>query len=89
MTYVVLSSCTKDMACVQVCPVDCFYDAGDQLVVSPDECIDCGACVPECPEEAVVLEDEVPDNEQDAVGKNRDFFLDKSADELAQSRQKA
>ena len=47
MTHVVFSPCigTKDTACVQVCPVDCFFDIGEMLVIHPEECIDCGACV--------------------------------------------
>ena len=87
MTHIVLSTCTKDLTCVQVCPVNCFYDAGDQLVINPDECIDCGQCIPECATEAIVTEEEVPEAEQAAIAKNRDFFTDKSEDDLAQARQ--
>ncbi len=89
MSYVVLSTCTKDMACIQACPVDCFYDAGEQLVINPDECIDCGACIPECPAHAIATEEEVAEDEQASIAKNRDFFVDKSAEDLAQTRQKA
>lgn len=69
MTYVVTKLCLDnvDTACVEVCPVDCFYkptapadDVPNQLYISPDECIDCGACVPECPWEAIFEESEVP-----------------------------
>jgi len=51
MTYVVNESCVKCklMDCVEVCPVDCFYEGENMLVIHPDECIDCGVCVPECP----------------------------------------
>ena len=70
MTYTVMRLCRdcKDTACVAVCPVDCFYvpkepneELVDQLYISPGECIDCGACEPECPWEAIVAEDAVPD----------------------------
>ncbi len=55
MTYVVNDSCIrcKYMDCVEVCPVDCFYEGGNMLVIHPDECIDCGVCEPECPVEAI------------------------------------
>ena len=55
MTYVVTENCIrcKYMDCVEVCPVDCFYEGGNMLVINPDECIDCGVCVPECPAEAI------------------------------------
>ena len=62
MTYVVLENCIKCkyMDCVEVCPVDCFYEGENMLVIHPDECIDCGVCEPECPAEAIV-----PDTEPD------------------------
>ena len=55
MTYVVVESCIKCkyMDCVEVCPVDCFYEGENMLVIHPDECIDCGVCVPECPVDAI------------------------------------
>ena len=55
MTYVVNDSCIKCklMDCVSVCPVDCFYEGENMLVIHPDECIDCGVCEPECPVEAI------------------------------------
>ena len=55
MTYVVSESCVKCklMDCVEVCPVDCFYEGENMLVIHPDECIDCGVCGPECPVEAI------------------------------------
>ena len=73
MTYVVTESCIKCkyMDCVEVCPVDCFYEGENMLVIHPDECIDCGVCEPECPAEAIV-----PDTEPSAekwLGLNRDF----------------
>jgi len=55
MTYVVVESCIKCkyMDCVEVCPVDCFYEGENMLIIHPDECIDCGVCEPECPAEAI------------------------------------
>jgi ferredoxin len=55
MTYVVLDSCIKCKFtdCVEVCPVDCFYEGENMLVIHPDECIDCGVCEPECPVDAI------------------------------------
>lgn len=63
MTYVVAEPCVmcKYTDCVDVCPVDCFYEGANFLVIHPDECIDCGACVPECPTEAIFSEDELPE----------------------------
>ena len=63
MTYVVCEPCIKCKFtdCVDVCPVDCFAEGVNSLVINPDECIDCGACVPECPVEAIFEETEVPE----------------------------
>ena len=65
MTYVVTESCIKCKYtdCVEVCPVDCFYEGPEFLVIHPDECIDCGLCEPECPIEAIFSDDEIPDNQ--------------------------
>ena len=62
MTYIVNESCIKckHTDCVEVCPVDCFYEGENMLVIHPDECIDCGVCEPECPVEAIK-----PDTEPD------------------------
>jgi ferredoxin len=62
MTYVVKDACIrcKYMDCVEVCPVDCFYEGENMLVIHPDECIDCGVCEPECPVDAIR-----PDTESD------------------------
>ena len=62
MTYIVNENCIKCklMDCVEVCPVDCFYEGENMLVIHPDECIDCGVCEPECPVEAIL-----PDTEPD------------------------
>ena len=60
MTYIVTESCIrcKLMDCVEVCPVDCFYEGENMLVIHPDECIDCGVCEPECPVEAILPDTE-------------------------------
>jgi ferredoxin len=60
MTYVVTENCIKCkyLDCVEVCPVDCFYEGENMLVINPDECIDCGVCEPECPVEAIKPESE-------------------------------
>ena len=66
MTYVVTESCIKCKYtdCVDVCPVDCFREGPNMLVIDPDECIDCTLCVPECPVEAIFAEDDVPDEQK-------------------------
>ncbi len=63
MTYIVCEPCfdCKYTDCVEVCPVDCFYEDDRMLYIHPDECIDCGACVPECPVEAIFAEADVPE----------------------------
>ena len=60
MTYVVTEACIrcKYMDCVEVCPVDCFYEGDNMLVINPDECIDCGVCEPECPVDAILPDTE-------------------------------
>ena len=73
MTYVVTESCIrcKYQDCVEVCPVDCFYEGENMLVIHPDECIDCGVCEPECPVEAIH-----PDTDEDMerwVAMNREY----------------
>ena len=75
MTYVVTEDCIKCkyMDCIEVCPVDCFYEGENMLVIHPDECIDCGVCEPECPPGAIL-----PDSDARAEGwlkMNTDFSL--------------
>ena len=64
MTYLVNDKCIKCklMDCVEVCPVDCFYEGKNMLVIKPDECIDCGVCEPECPVDAIVSDTVEDDN---------------------------
>jgi ferredoxin len=69
MAYVVASACVgcKDTKCVEVCPVDCFYEGPNMLAINPDECIDCALCEPECPVEAIFSEDELPADQIDFI----------------------
>ena len=62
MTYIITEPCIdlKDKSCIDVCPVDCIHETDRMLVIDPEECIDCGACEPECPVEAIFPEDAVP-----------------------------
>jgi len=76
MTYIITQPCIgeKDASCVDVCPVDCIYEGEDQYYIHPEECIDCGACVPECPVEAIFPDDEVPEQWTEFTPKNYRFF---------------
>jgi NAD-dependent dihydropyrimidine dehydrogenase PreA subunit len=62
VTYVIAQTCVdlKDKACIEECPVDCIYEGERMLYIQPDECVDCGACEPVCPVEAIYYEDDVP-----------------------------
>ncbi len=66
MTYVVTENCIKCKYtdCVDVCPVDCFYEGPNMLVIHPDECIDCGVCEPECPAEAIVADTDMTEEQK-------------------------
>ena len=76
MTYIITEPCieTKDRACVDVCPVDCIYEDDKMLYIHPDECIDCGACEPECPVNAIFPEEDVPENQKEYIALNKDIF---------------
>ena len=78
MTYVIAEPCVgvKDKACVEVCPVDCIHGAeGDtQLFINPQECIDCGACEPECPVEAIFEETALPAEWKHFTDSNAKYF---------------
>jgi ferredoxin len=67
MTFVVTENCIKCkyMDCVEVCPVDCFHEGPNFLVIDPDECIDCTLCEPECPVEAIFSEEELPPGQEE------------------------
>jgi len=79
MAYIITETCVdlKDKSCVDVCPVDCIIDGGAEdrlLLINPDECIDCGACVDPCPVAAIYPEDEVPPEMKRFVPWNFDWF---------------
>jgi len=69
MTYIIAEPCIdiKDLSCVDVCPVDCIHEFDRILIIDPEECIDCGACEPECPVEAIFPEDALPEKWNDFV----------------------
>ncbi len=76
MTYIIAEPCVGEKAgdCVDVCPVDCIYEGEDQFYIHPDECIDCGACEPECPVQAIFAEEDVPPEWESYIEKNAAFF---------------
>ena len=79
MTYVIAEPCIDviDQSCISVCPVDCIhFDQGvdRKLYIDPNECIDCGACEPECPVTAIFAEDAVPDDQTKYIQINADYF---------------
>jgi len=75
MTYVVTENCIKCKYtdCVEVCPVDCFREGPNMLVIDPDECIDCTLCVPECPANAIFAEDDLPAEHQQFLALNAEL----------------
>ena len=75
MTYVVGDSCIKckHTDCVEVCPVDCFHEGPNFLVIDPEECIDCSLCEPECPVDAIFAEDDLPDDQQHFLALNEEL----------------
>lgn len=75
MTFVVADACIKckHTDCVEVCPVDCFYEGPNFLVINPDECIDCALCEPECPVDAIFSEDELPEDQQEYLELNAEL----------------
>ena len=76
MTYVIALPCVDlmDKACVDECPIDCIYEGDRMLYIQPDECIDCGACEPVCPVEAVFYEDDLPAEFSVYAAVNAEFF---------------
>jgi len=75
MTFVVTENCIrcKYTDCVEVCPVDCFHEGPNFLVIDPDECIDCALCEPECPVNAIYAEDDLPENYRSFLQLNEDL----------------
>ena len=81
MTHVIVDTCIRDGACVEVCPVECIVagkpeDQWPWFYIDADTCIDCGACVPECPVEAIFPEEDVPEEFNAAIAKNKAFFAE-------------
>ena len=75
MTFIVAEDCIKcnHTDCVEVCPVDCFYEGPNFLVIDPDECIDCALCEPECPINAIYAEDEIPAGQESFLELNAEL----------------
>ena len=75
MTFVVTENCIKCKYtdCVEVCPVDCFHEGPNCLVIDPEECIDCTLCEPECPAEAIFAEDDVPESQRAFIALNAEL----------------
>lgn len=78
MTYAIGKPCidVMDRACVDECPVDCIYEGGRALYIHPDECVDCGACEPVCPVEAIYYEDDLPEDLKPYLADNGAFFAE-------------
>ena len=85
MTYVIIGSCVKDDACIEVCPVDCIhprpedpdFETAEQLYIDPEECIDCDACVEACPVDAVFADHEIPEKFAYTLELNSEFFTER------------
>ena len=78
MPYVITSACVdvNDKSCVEECPVDCIYEGGRKSYINPRECIDCGACEPVCPVEAIFQDRRVPESDAAHIADNQAFFVD-------------
>ena len=83
MTYVITQPCigVKDKSCIDVCPMDCIHgrDEDEMLYIEPEDCIDCGACVPACPVEAIFAESELPDKWRNFARINADYFQNRKS----------
>ena len=75
MTFIVVESCIKCKYtdCVEVCPVDCFHEGPNMLVIDPDECIDCTLCEPECPVDAIMSDDDASEDQQKYIELNAEL----------------
>jgi ferredoxin len=78
VTYVISEPCidVKDRSCIEECPVDCIYEGDRMLYIHPEECVDCGACEPVCPVEAIFYDDDVPAPWKDFTAANAAFFTE-------------
>jgi NAD-dependent dihydropyrimidine dehydrogenase PreA subunit len=78
VAYVITAGCIDvlDKTCIDECPVDCIYVGERMLYIHPDECVDCGACEPVCPQEAIYHEEDVPETMAGFTAANRDFFAE-------------
>ncbi|MCE4268733.1 ferredoxin [Rhodococcus sp. ACPA4] len=78
MVYVVTEACVdvQDKSCMQECPADCIFEGGRMTYINPDLCIDCGACVPSCPVDAIFYEAEIPGDQEHYIGVNERFFAE-------------
>lgn len=77
MAYVITDACVdiKDKSCIEECPVDCIYEGGRMLYIQPDECVDCGACEPVCPTDAIYWDEELPEEKKHFKIINKEFFI--------------
>lgn len=78
MTYVITAGCIDvlDKTCVKECPVDCIYEGVRAMYINPEECIDCGACEPVCPSDAIFYEAELPEDQEPFLADNARFFVE-------------
>jgi ferredoxin len=78
VTYVITAGCIDvlDKSCIEECPVDCIYEGERMLYINPDECVDCGACEPVCPQEAIYHDEDVPPGLSAFAGASREFFAE-------------
>ena len=85
MTYVIAQPCVdvQDKGCIQECPVDCIYEGSRSLYIHPEECVDCGACEPVCPVEAIFFEEDLPEQWSDFYRANVEFCDDLRSPESA------
>ena len=75
MTFVITENCIKCkyVDCVEVCPVDCFYEGPNFLAINPDECIDCALCETECPADAIMMDEDVPEEQMHFIALNAEL----------------
>lgn len=78
MAFVVTQACidVKDKSCMQVCPADCLFEGDRMMYINPDLCINCGACEPACPQEAILLDEELEGEDEQFISINEQFFTE-------------